>query len=407
MVNIMTAIEQTTLTHLPIAKLYGAEDNIRTEVGDLDELAASIHALGIIEPLIVAVHPDKVGAYEVIAGNRRLAAAVVAELDTVPCIIRDFDDAARTEVMLVENLQRAGLNPIEEATGYGRLVECGLSQAEIAERVGCNQSHVSKRLLLLTLPAAAHDKIIAGDLIVNDALLLAKLNKLDEASATEWLTTPGWPGISERIRRIEDDTRKAASIAEGEASGLVDVRAWGWGQTTNLIDVDRDVATMWNVDHAGKIKWLGHKPAVEPGAKPKSTAPEKPVEKPKWEIKREKDAERTERCKETMAAAHVTQSRDWLIGRSSDLLVRHLDGAKYGSVDLCKVDMAEDVDMDDAPLVAAIAILTNLGELSLQNVGDEEWFGDPERWTLRTLEELGYELDDEEQAALRETPDAA
>ncbi len=117
----------------------------------LQELARSIKALGIIQPLTVRAHGDD--RFELIAGERRLRAAKLAELTTVPAYVRTADTEAMLEMSLVENLQREDLNPVEIALGYQRLIdECGLRQAQVAERVGMARSAVSNTLRLLRLP---------------------------------------------------------------------------------------------------------------------------------------------------------------------------------------------------------------------------------------------------------------
>jgi ParB/RepB/Spo0J family partition protein len=159
-----------SVVQLPIEKVRPAADNLRPRgAGDVAELADSIKALGILEPLTVIA---KDGEWEVVFGHRRLAAARLAKQATVPAIVRKYGPAERIEVMLVENLQRADLEPLEEAGGYRRLIALGLSQKDLAARVGRSQAHVSKRLSLLTLPEVARTALGAGELPLVDALEL-------------------------------------------------------------------------------------------------------------------------------------------------------------------------------------------------------------------------------------------
>jgi ParB family chromosome partitioning protein len=119
--------------------------------GELEELAASIREHGIISPIIA--ESDGAGGYIIIAGERRSRAARLAGLAEVPVILRDYSDEKRMEVALIENVQRADLNPIEEAGAYKKLMELtGLSQDEVAARVGKNRSTVANALRLLKLP---------------------------------------------------------------------------------------------------------------------------------------------------------------------------------------------------------------------------------------------------------------
>jgi ParB/RepB/Spo0J family partition protein len=156
--------------------------NARSDIGDVSELAASIAAVGLIQPLTVVELETAPGqpTYGLVAGERRLTAVRQLGLDQVPCtVLRGLDERQRTVVMLVENLQRQDLDPIEEAAGIQRLAGLGLSQREIASQLGCSQSHVSKRLALLGLPEQIRSAIgrpaDAGGISVADALELTRL----------------------------------------------------------------------------------------------------------------------------------------------------------------------------------------------------------------------------------------
>jgi ParB family chromosome partitioning protein len=130
--------------------------------GRLEELAAAIRAQGIIEPLIV--RPDGDG-YELIAGERRLRAARLAELTVVPVIVRELDDRAALEMSLVENLLREDLNPIEEGQAFARLNrDFALTHDEIATRIGKSRSYVSNIIRLIELPPEVLAMIGRGEL---------------------------------------------------------------------------------------------------------------------------------------------------------------------------------------------------------------------------------------------------
>jgi len=138
----------------------------RQEFNDdtLDELAASIEELGVIQPITVRALGD--GQFEIISGERRLRAARRADLDRLPAFIRQASSEEMLEMALVENVQREELNPIEVALGYQRLMdECGLTQEEVAEKVSKSRATVSNFLRLLRLPprvqAALRDKEVA------------------------------------------------------------------------------------------------------------------------------------------------------------------------------------------------------------------------------------------------------
>jgi ParB family transcriptional regulator, chromosome partitioning protein len=134
----------------------------------LEELAESIRAQGIIQPLIVRRRTG--GGYELIAGERRWRAAQRAGLHEVPVVVREVAEERAFELALVENLQRADLNPIEEAEGYQRLMaEFGYTQETLAGRVGKDRSTVANALRLLKLPPPVRDMVIAGRLSMGHA----------------------------------------------------------------------------------------------------------------------------------------------------------------------------------------------------------------------------------------------
>ncbi len=151
-----------------------AEDRLR-------ELAASIEAQGIIQPIVVTPLPDR-GAeqarYQILAGERRWRAAQLAGLQRVPVVIRDTPEAERLELALVENLQRADLDPIEEARAYEALIELhGYTQAELATRVGKERSTVANALRLLKLPDRVQEMVVDGRLGMGHAKALLGLDK--------------------------------------------------------------------------------------------------------------------------------------------------------------------------------------------------------------------------------------
>lgn len=140
----------------------------------LHELAESIREHGIIQPLVVSI--DEQGGYRLIAGERRLQAARLAGLETVPVVIREAFDAELLELALIENIQRADLNPVEEAQAYRRLIEeYGLTQEEAARRVGKSRVTVSNALRLLQLEGEIRRSLVAGEISEGHARALLGL----------------------------------------------------------------------------------------------------------------------------------------------------------------------------------------------------------------------------------------
>ncbi len=146
----------------------------------LRELADSIREHGIIQPVIVEEDGD--GMYLIVAGERRSRAARMAGLREIPAIIRNYSDERRLEVALIENVQRADLNPVEEAAAYRRLMELtGLSQEDVAARVGKNRSTVANALRILKLPADMLASLEAGQMTSGHArAILSVVNPADQ-----------------------------------------------------------------------------------------------------------------------------------------------------------------------------------------------------------------------------------
>ncbi len=142
----------------------------------LQELAASIRAHGIIQPLVVTIDPNRAGAYWIVAGERRWRAAQLAGLETVPVAVREASQQQFMEWALVENVQRDDLNPLEEAAAYQALLEeFGLTQADVAERVGKSRSAIANTVRLLALPPVAQQAIIDGQITAGHARALLAL----------------------------------------------------------------------------------------------------------------------------------------------------------------------------------------------------------------------------------------
>lgn len=140
-------------TQLPIEKLAANPNQPRRYFAeaDLDDLTSSIKEKGILQPLIV--RPLEEDRYEIVAGERRWRAAQQAQLHEVPVLIRELTDTEVLEVAIIENIQRADLNAIEEATGYRQLMDrFGHTQEKVAEALGKSRSHIANLLRLLTLP---------------------------------------------------------------------------------------------------------------------------------------------------------------------------------------------------------------------------------------------------------------
>ncbi len=154
--------------------------------GALYELAESIKAQGIMQPILVRqlAAGDNVGKYEIIAGERRFRAARLAGLDRVPVLVRDVTDQAAAAMALIENMQREDLNPLEEAQGLQRLIkEFGLTHEQAAQAVGRSRSAASNLLRLLNLADPVQTMLMAGDIDMGHARALLSLDKAAQITA--------------------------------------------------------------------------------------------------------------------------------------------------------------------------------------------------------------------------------
>ena len=144
----------------------------------LEELAASIKEKGLLQPLLVReITP---GIYEIVAGERRFQAAQLAGIDKVPVIVKDISPQEALELALIENLQREDLNPIEEARGYQRLMEeFGLTQEEVAQKVGKSRTAVANTLRLLRLPEDIQEDLLEERLTAGHARALLALEDIE------------------------------------------------------------------------------------------------------------------------------------------------------------------------------------------------------------------------------------
>jgi ParB family transcriptional regulator, chromosome partitioning protein len=155
---------------IPLEEIETNPDQPRTNVGDLKELAKSIEAKGVLEPLLVRPMGD--GRYRIIAGERRFRAAMEAGLTEVPCIEFDVPENEVIEIALIENLHRKDLHPFEEAEGYAGLVtRHGYTQQQIADAVGKSRVSVTEALSLLGIPDDVRDQCRRADIAARSVLL--------------------------------------------------------------------------------------------------------------------------------------------------------------------------------------------------------------------------------------------
>lgn len=177
----------------------------------LEVLADSIANYGVLQPIIVRENELMSGTYEIIAGERRWRAAKMAGLSEIPAVVFDGDELKAAQVAMIENIQREDLNPVEEAMGYGALIErFGLTQDQVAKQVGKNRSTVANMLRLLDLPAEVLEMLRSGDLTTGHARALLALNTEEDIIETANLVV----SKSLSVREVEALVKRINSRAE-------------------------------------------------------------------------------------------------------------------------------------------------------------------------------------------------
>ncbi|MBI4996472.1 MAG: ParB/RepB/Spo0J family partition protein [Rhodocyclales bacterium] len=203
---------------LPVGVLQPGKYQPRTRMdpGSLEELAASIKAQGLIQP--ISVRPVAANRYEIIAGERRWRAAQIAGLNEVPVLIRDIPDEAVLAMSLNENIQRQDLNPLEEAAGLQRLIdEFDMTHQQAADAVGRSRSAATNLLRLLQLAKPAQDMLMAGDIEMGHARALLPLAKGEQGRLASIVVEKGW-SVRETERAVAKELNPPARKATAKAA---------------------------------------------------------------------------------------------------------------------------------------------------------------------------------------------
>jgi len=205
---VVTPIAGRTLLTLPVDAIDRSAGQPRKRFDEerLEELAASIKEHGVVEPILVRRHGAR---FRIVAGERRWRAAQRAGLQEIPAVVRDASDRQAFELALVENLQRADLNPIEEAEAFEVLAEQGLTQEEVARRIGKDRSTVANALRLLKLPEDVRDLVRDGQLDMGHARALLGLEGADEIRRVAQRAVREGLSVRSTEALVRERTRKA------------------------------------------------------------------------------------------------------------------------------------------------------------------------------------------------------
>ncbi|HEX8570539.1 MAG TPA: ParB/RepB/Spo0J family partition protein [Caulobacteraceae bacterium] len=202
---------------------------------EIEELADSIREKGILQPLLVRPAPGAAGEFQIIAGERRWRAAQRAGLRTVPVLVRDLDDLEVLEVAIVENVQRADLNAMEEAQGYKALLErFGRTQEVVAKTVGKSRSHVANTMRLLSLPEEVQQHVAAGRLTAGHARAIA--------------TAPDPGALARRIVDEGLNVRQAEALMKERAPAPKPGKSTRRGRNADIQALEQDLADVLGLD---------------------------------------------------------------------------------------------------------------------------------------------------------------
>ncbi|MBQ7886879.1 MAG: ParB/RepB/Spo0J family partition protein [Clostridia bacterium] len=200
-----SVVPADAVVELPLGDIDPNRDQPRKRFDDeaLSQLADSIRHSGVLSPILVAREGNR---YMIIAGERRWRAARLAGIETIPAIVREWDEIKRQEAALIENIQRENLNPIEEAQGiYVLMNECALTQEQVSQRLGRSRPAVANLLRLLGLPAAMQQAVIDGVLSAGHARVLAGIADKQLQAALFAKTVQG----SWSVRQLEAAAKQA------------------------------------------------------------------------------------------------------------------------------------------------------------------------------------------------------
>ena len=215
--NAVDSSSSDRLTTVAIADIQPGRYQARVQIDDeaLQELADSIKAQGIIQPVIV--RERGLSQYELIAGERRWRASQLAGLTEIPVVIKTISDETALAMGLIENLQRENLNPIEEAQGLKRLAdEFGLTHETIAKAVGKSRSAISNSLRLLSLPEPVQEMLYQRRLEMGHARALLTLHVVDQLELAQKAVKNGWS-----VREVERRSQLAHQKAKPEATKTI------------------------------------------------------------------------------------------------------------------------------------------------------------------------------------------
>lgn len=235
-------------TMLTLSEIVPSATQPRRRFNDaaMEELTASVRERGVLQPILVRPIPGR--QYEIVAGERRWRAAAAAQLHEIPVVIRELDDAQAFEVALIENIQRADLNPMEEAEGFQRLLrDYGHTQDALAKVVGRSRSHVANMMRLLDLPEEVRALVADGSIDMGHArALISATNAYDIAQRViaEGLSVRQVEALVRKPRPSRPSTPAAAKARDPNIEDIEQQVGEALGMAVSIIESDAPRGTM-------------------------------------------------------------------------------------------------------------------------------------------------------------------
>lgn len=296
---------ESKIQEIELSKLRVHPKNVRKEYRDIEELTASIKEKGILQNLTVVPNPEEEGTYWVVIGNRRLTAALATGLESAPCSVVEMDEKDQTSTMLLENMQRSDLTPLEEADGFQLCLDLGMTEKDLSEKTGLSKTTIRHRTKMLELDREKLQKSMeSGTVTLFDFIKLEKIK--DVELKNKCLEKIGTKDFDYEVERALAEERKLANIERIEKE--LNTYATKVTETDNryryvtgvspqikdaTIEKPEDADTEEYVYKTNEWNIALYKKIQESEAEVKA-----PEEKSAYEIKKEQDAERRRKFRE-------------------------------------------------------------------------------------------------------------
>lgn len=418
------------LVMLPVDKLYPHPDNPRKALGDLSELSESIKAKGVMQNLTVVPRADEDGTYTIIIGHRRHAAAKMAGLSELPCVVVDMDYQEQLATMLLENIQRSDLTAYEQAKGFQMMMDFGDSVSGIVKKTGFSESTVRRRLKMAELDEDTLKKVSGRQISFGDIDKLSEIEDLETRNKV--LSEIGTANFNAKLKSAIDDQKRAEILKKMreafEAAGLYEISGADYSKHSyqmSISSLDNIESNIKRAKEQGAVGYyLGYSTSFYMMSKKSETKEKKDEGETEYQKKERERKERVAKLDEAFERAYQLR-REFVDNYPMSSAMKNLpkiaaflacmgfnedvgdtvckeDFEKLMFGELHAVNSFEEVsDLLDMPTAAAKAMLVSVYLLCDNKEDCNDWqgrFEENERLNLlyEFLESLGYEMSDEE-----------